>query len=516
MEIIREEISADRNTANESMQIMLEGEITLPDTKADISKIVSGGAHGFAECIHKATDKLEFGGSADIDIIYLDKHNSIESISENIPLNDTMTIEGLTADSAVQLAFCADSFECHSSGERKISYKILGEVRCRVFDTYTGDVIKDIDGLADENIYKKTVCHTELVSKQPCRITVKEQLKIVRDKPNIESVAKLDVHCTNISAACCRDALSLTGDIKVTLLYVGMEGGDTLEVFSDEIPLNGKAEVTGADEGMLCCPVVQTEQVYYNILEDDDGESRILEVACVLCVYPNIFADKETTLLDDAYCPDRMLELKTTDIQAFKTVCCNKGQCPVKQPLETDGADMLQIYCAFGKTVLDSVTVSDGKTTAEGVLEVNVIYVTGSDEDPVCSFSGDIPFSHTLETPCSTDNMTALVDVSPQHIGFNMLSQREVEIRGMLSVNCIILDDISFTAVTDITEKPLPDGFTDSIPSVTVYTVKKGDTLWKLAKHFNTTVKEIAETNDIENPDLIYPDQRLIILKSMR
>ena len=47
------------------------------------------------------------------------------------------------------------------------------------------------------------------------------------------------------------------------------------------------------------------------------------------------------------------------------------------------------------------------------------------------------------------------------------------------------------------------------------YVVQSGDTLWDLAKKFNTTVDDIVELNDIENPDLIYPGQKLLILKKV-
>ena len=47
------------------------------------------------------------------------------------------------------------------------------------------------------------------------------------------------------------------------------------------------------------------------------------------------------------------------------------------------------------------------------------------------------------------------------------------------------------------------------------YVVQPGDTLWCLAKKFNTTVDDIVELNDIENPDLIYPGQKLLILKKV-
>lgn len=43
------------------------------------------------------------------------------------------------------------------------------------------------------------------------------------------------------------------------------------------------------------------------------------------------------------------------------------------------------------------------------------------------------------------------------------------------------------------------------------YIVKKGDCLCNIAKKYNTTVKKIAEDNGIENVDLIYVGQKLII-----
>lgn len=43
------------------------------------------------------------------------------------------------------------------------------------------------------------------------------------------------------------------------------------------------------------------------------------------------------------------------------------------------------------------------------------------------------------------------------------------------------------------------------------YTVKKGDTLTKIAKQYNTTVASLVELNGITNPNLIYPGQVLTV-----
>jgi len=45
------------------------------------------------------------------------------------------------------------------------------------------------------------------------------------------------------------------------------------------------------------------------------------------------------------------------------------------------------------------------------------------------------------------------------------------------------------------------------------YTVKRGDTLIKIANYWGVSVMDLVSWNDIKNPDLIYAGQTLIIYK---
>lgn len=51
----------------------------------------------------------------------------------------------------------------------------------------------------------------------------------------------------------------------------------------------------------------------------------------------------------------------------------------------------------------------------------------------------------------------------------------------------------------------------NNVSHETIYIVKKGDTLSEIAKKYNTTYQKIAKDNNISNPNLIYPNQKLII-----
>jgi len=50
----------------------------------------------------------------------------------------------------------------------------------------------------------------------------------------------------------------------------------------------------------------------------------------------------------------------------------------------------------------------------------------------------------------------------------------------------------------------------------TEYTVKRGDNLYNISRRFGTTINSIVNLNNISNPNLIYPGQRLLIRRDVR
>lgn len=56
-----------------------------------------------------------------------------------------------------------------------------------------------------------------------------------------------------------------------------------------------------------------------------------------------------------------------------------------------------------------------------------------------------------------------------------------------------------------------PGGKRRTPPKVTLYTVKRGDTLGSIAAHFHTSVSAIAKRNHVRNANVIFPGQKLLI-----
>lgn len=55
-----------------------------------------------------------------------------------------------------------------------------------------------------------------------------------------------------------------------------------------------------------------------------------------------------------------------------------------------------------------------------------------------------------------------------------------------------------------------------SPPEAIIYTVNPGDTLFSIAQRYGTSVQNLITFNYLDDPNLIYPGQRLVVTASLR
>lgn len=119
-----------------------------------------------------------------------------------------------------------------------------------------------------------------------------------------------------------------------------------------------------------------------------------------------------------------------------------------------------------------------------------------------------IPFDITLDKLEENSN----VDFDIQIVNQDFIVQDSGDIN--CNIDMDILSNYNQNRSLNIIDKvDVSENTKDQDYSVVVYIVKKGDTLWKIAKRFKTTVDFIVRTNGIEDENKIYIGQKLYIPK---
>lgn len=514
MNYITKTIAADKIIGSEKTQLIQEGEVILRENQPDIDTVLKCDGKILAEESKAEENRLSYKGRLIINILYCGKDKGVHNISTEIPVNDFINIEGTSGKMLSSVETAISNVECKKLNERKASYKIMSEIKGTVTDMAEIEAITDLYDIPKEQQITKNISTTRTLCHKKDSFTLNEDITLPATKLPIEEILSVSSNITNAEFKPQDDIVNATGDVSVTMLYTSTEGAFP-EIYEFDIPFNIALDAENTESSSIADVNLYVKDCFYNVTENDEGEPKIISMEINTGADIHTLQAEENQILEDAYALNNSINFDTTSLCYSNVVCRNRGQCPVKEVVTLDEKcpDMLQIFRATGTAYVDDISIYENKVVVEGAVNIDIMYITGNDETPIASHSDSIPFTQTIDARGAEDGMEADINANIAHIGFNMLSDREVEVRCALNTNTVVRDKKCIDIITDAKVNPLPADIIDKIASITIYVVKKGDTLWKLAKRFNTTVKDIADVNNIENPDLIFPNQKLIIVK---
>jgi nucleoid-associated protein YgaU len=517
MLINKGDITLDRRIGSGTMQIKSEGELSVADGSPDIAMLLSCDCTPVINEVWISDKGVGFSGKLSLDGLYLSggEVKRVCAVSGSVPINDYINIDGVTENAFAYATAVPIGCDCRQAGERKLSYRVITEVSATVREQECFGYVESVGDIPPSQQRTERFMAETMPVHTSGNFTVHDTLTLPMGKPNIEELLSAYLLISSVDCKPTEDSMRVSGDINVSVLYKGEGESNPMELYEGTIPFKGELEANGLTADMLSDVRLDLRDCLVNAERDEDGERRLIDVEAVIGTYVTGRKTEEVTALADVYVLNTETVPEEQTVTGSLCVAHNMGQCPVKEVVTLDekAPDMLQIYRVTGRPYVDFVETVDGKVNINGAVDVNILYVTGNDELPVYCCHGVVPFSHTAQATGAQAGMECSVDARLEHIGFNMLSGREVEIRCVVNIVTSVERECRYTLVGDVELKPLDKEYLNSLSSITLYVVRKGDTLWKIAKHFNTTVEDIVKVNDIDNPDLIYPGERLIVVK---
>jgi len=516
-ELVKEKIVLDQSVGSELAQLLLEGDIIVPDIKPDMAVMLQADAKLVIDRTEILTDKVNFVGKLYIQVLYLARgeEKRVHSISLVSGVDDFINVDGVTSDMWVEVKADIVNLDFRMINDRKINYRAITQVAVKAESPQVFEVVVDIDGLPHNQQLKNNLTLNKSVANKANRFVITDSIAVPQDKSNIREILQVNIDVGNQEVRVQNGKVNIFGDLLMTTLYKGEDDESIIEFMEHEIPFNGHIEMAECREDMFADCVFSLSAQHAQIRADEDGEDRLIEVEVAVNVNCKVSATMNIEVLEDAHIVNKQLDMSRTPVQYHKLISRNKNQSTIKEviSLADDCPDILQIFRVKGKVVMDDVKILSDKVVVEGVIEADILYIAESDDTPLFSHTAMIPFRQIIETKGATPDMLVNLAAHIEHVGFNMLSGREVEVRFLISFNANVSKAMEASMVTDIAVGDVDRIVLDSMPSIILYVVQSGDTLWKIAKEYNTSIDEILAVNDIEDPNKIFPGQKILIIK---
>lgn len=370
-------------------------------------------------------------------------------------------------------------------------------------------------GVPQIEVLRRNVDVATIAVRRKDTYRIKENIQLSGNKPNIENILWSDMKLRAITTRPLDGKIVLDGELTVFIIYQGEGEEAPVQWLEENIPFTGELDLPEAAEDMV--PSVTVHLIHRDVeaKPDYDGEMRELDVDAVLELDMKLYHEENMELLSDLYSTNRELTIQTGEACFDRILTKNMSKCKLAEKLTMDQADrILQICHSEGVVKLDDTEVKEDGLHVEGVLEVSLLYLTADDTQPIQASVEVVPFHYLIEAPGINEKTVCQLVPGLEQMNAVMMGGGTVEVKATISLDLLALQPVCEQVIQNVTEAPMDLKKLQQLPGIVGYIVQPGDSLWKIAKKFHTTIDTIMMTNGLTD-SLINPGDRLILVKEM-
>ncbi len=497
-----------------NVKAVVDTDIIVPDSKPDVLNILQVNALSSVREKHIQKDKLCVSGNIDYTILYSggDEDVEVKSINTNVPFNEQIQADGID-DTMFNYVLCSVSHvEFKIQNSRKINIKSVVTFDTGIVGKAVAPTVSSIITDVKLPMKKEKINVLNMAVCSESNFYIQDEIKFPGIPGEIDEILKTDIKLTNRDIKTMNNKIVLKGSVITDTLY-SVEGD--MYHMENETPFT---EVIDA-EGLT--PEMHTE-VKYAVHNADfklmRGETECyVDFSGSIDVLIKAYEQNCYDIISDLYSPDYEVQM-----QKKRCTLCSVDDT-VSQSFslnETVGISegmpgIVKVYNLTVNPVTESVSVQNGYATVDGYMDTRLLYLSDSKNMPVYSLARKIPFSLRINNQNISESSQLDTDVTLDHTSYILKSEREAEIRAALRINAKIISQNEVDLISDIRvdeDAPLKK---QNQPGIVIYFADEDETLWDIAKRYNTTIDEIAEVNGIDADSTLEKRQQLIIPKRL-
>lgn len=514
VEFFKTSIPKSGRTDDIRVQTVTEGDIIIPDSKPDIAEALITDAYAVIRDEKVSDGRVSYGGDIKVNMLYRAKNgeNPVYSVRATIPFMDFVNSETIKKGEKPNLRLKLTDTRTEVVNDRKVNIRAMGEARITGNMPENREIITGAEKDGSIQVLEEDISYFMPISAVREEFTIEDKFNIPSNMPAVSEILRTTAVITDSDFKPGEDKITARGAVLISALYTGEEGAFS-EKAEFKMPFGGTMSVPGVTGESIIWGDVYVKDFDVKCAEDDNGNNRVIEAEAEIAADIWAGENRKTALVKDIYSLNGEMNVKKEAAKYPERGIFTTASEPIRETVTIDEAypDILQIKDVTAEAEVEDVHIDGDVLTADGVLNVSIFYVTRDDGGPVKTVRASIPFEHEIEVRGLYSDAEIDINANVSDINYSLISDREAEIRAVIdySVFSLMNNEGEFIdeAVID-EEKEIR-----RLPGITIYTIRKGDTLWNIAKAFNTTLDEILSVNIIEDPDLIYPGQRILILK---
>ena len=505
LETIKENVSINQLVSEKKETIFIQGDMIVPDAKPDILNTIHTSGN---ICVYKKEimdEKVRFDGNINTYIMYLADNSDdiVRGLNTNLDFTETINVPNCKSDMILETEMKIKSIECKILNGRKINIKVEVEVEIKAFANENINMVNKMKEEQNIQILKQEIDLNSLVGSGNTKVYVKDTIRI----DNTEQLAEIlnaNINLVDKDIKVSYNKVLAKAEAEVKLMYLTEE--NQIRSISNKIPVVGFIDIQEVEENNICDANYEIKNM---ILKPNNVEEHSIYIELEVEISCMAYKTKKVNLIQDLYSPIEEITFKQRNINTIKGKKHIKNICQIREKINVPELTNNQLLDVEVKSHISKENKLNNKMVYEGEMQIDFM-ILEKETNQISIKSNKIPFESIIEEINIEEKakITTKTEITTQD--FIVLDTGEVNcnIDLVFYLDCYQSETLSIIEEVEKIENRETQDY-----SVVVYIVKPGDTLWKIAKKYKSTVDDIVRVNGIENPDKIDIGMHLYIPK---
>ena len=501
VETVKENLNVNKLVATKKEVIMVEGDMIVPDSKPDIISTIS--TSGVVSIYKKEVleGKVRVDGNINTYIMYMadDQNDRIRGLSTDLDFSENVQMANIQEGMECKITSQLKNMETKVINGRKVGIKATLELNIKIYVNEEIEFVRDIPEAQEIQMLKENLNVNSLVGVGENKIFAKDTI-VINSEDNLAEILKASIFIGNKDIKVSYNKILTKAEAEVRILYLTED--NRMQSVSAKIPVVGFIDIPNVTEENISNVEYEIKNI---IIKPNSIEEHSIYVEIEIEVSAEVYEDRQIQLIQDLYSPTEKLEFDQRNVVTITGKRVNTEVKQIREKVTINGLEGKNIIDVDVVPVIREENKTNNNVSYIGELELN--FIISNSELNVETKNVKIPFEYSLDIEGVGNSNTELeIEVLSQNfvvqdggnVNCNIDLQMNVDISRNININ--VIDEVQTAGKRD-----------DEDYSILMYIVKPGDSLWKIAKEFGSSVEDIARTNGIEDENRINPGQKLFI-----
>ena len=480
-------------------------DLTLPDYCPDIEKILKCSLTTQIFSRSLTGGQLVIDGVSIVHILYIDAiKKNIRCCEQTLPFSSAFNLNESSENYVIFTDTKTEYLNCRALSPRKIvlhgAFSLYAKVICKNFEKIYEP---DDDNQLEIKTEKITCNHLSTLCQE--QFSVSEDIS-VENKPPVEAVLNKKVTANVNDVRLISGKIMINGDVNLKLLYLSdLEAGEPQQL-DYMLPFSQVIDCEDVNENTNATVSVQVLSNDVRLKSEMLSEATVVSLDVKLIANVLGYNSQEYNMVTDAYSTKYETELEFSKPSLLFSTNKINETIMEKNSInlgETKISKIIDLY--NDNSTVSTVITEDGISV---VGKANVCILALDEENYPVYLERMIDFEHLFSL---TDDCNTVINpkVLIKSMSYRLSDTSDIDLRCELQFNMQLQNNNSCKCVSKVFA-PDEKVVKPSVYALTLYYAQKDESLWNIAKRYNTKLCLLTQENNLDT-DTLEKSQMLLI-----